>query len=847
MPKVSDLPNAAALTGSEILPLVQQGEAKQVRASDLGAGANARIDQVEAETLAGVSALALASHFNREVLTLRAQLAALKRGALPAVALAARIRNSGWVMEIDVAEADAGGTFDPSKLSLTLFDKGFDEFGRPIVRPRVLEVTEALRLPSPNQAEGYETIAAGVATWRLSLSKQAFAKAKRNANGQTGNSGFDPWLTLAAGWYNVGGQDAPDQDGVTTINNSTEAYPKMALRNLLPPYRLLGQTAKFEVTGETVHAAEGRTFAAMRCDLVGQTSGVVRSKTVAEMIEADAMPKLTNAIPAFQAAFGPEDMTAFTQGEEVRERWRGYPWIGDAPIDSDDGDASLGEFATHTHFADHAGTFPRVYAVVNATAGNDGTGAASTESEGAAAATPFATDKAALLAAWQLNVSAHGRNNQSGIEICFSDETHTLSLLKSVFGDPPANFGAEDVPVAGSWCVYRPVTGATNCILQRAAAARTVPRRTVLRGFAGLDLVGVTSGTPIFIDGGEANDGSYGQEIWIDNSPFIDAQGAASTACGLYRCGKVWMTGCDQPEVGVSGFAFGNVRQNYMLVRDTDCAGRHPPFGFCYAGVHVGWAFNFGEERGPTLSNILPIDNIMLAGVSLVHTSTTGPGMRVGHQMPITAYGVLNLRIESYGTSQGAVQISADGANINSSNFFADYVTVAGNRVNIGYEDTFTMVDNGDPEQQLKKLLIFRRSILGALNTKVDTFQNNGARIHTWNVAYRVGWEFIRLTQADSTISLPSNPGKSEPGAGHWIGEAWPSTMIFVGPDARAQFENYQANHQNPAVVGVGGGDYTPAAGSVFLGVIPADDEACPIDLVGNQRSGAVGALERAA
>lgn len=150
------------------------------------------------------------------------------------------------------------------------------------------------------------------------------------------------------------------------------------------------------------------------------------------------------------------------------------------------------------------------------------------------------------------------------------------------------------------------------------------------------------------------------------------------------------------------------------------------------------------------------------------------------------------------------------------------------------------MTDDGDPEQQLKKLMVVRRSIIRESNTKTDLFQNVAARVHTWNVAFHTGWKYVRRIEADSA-------GGTAPGVGTWSGEAWPATETYVGPDARAQFVDYKADHRTPTVVGVGGGNYMPAAGSVFLNVIPANDEACAVDLYGNARNGAVGAIERAA
>jgi hypothetical protein len=804
---------------------------------------NVRMQLLEAAVSIGAMGFALAQHAQAEMVTLKQRLAAVERGDIAAWALAARIRNHGWTLEIDVAEANRGGTFDVSKLRMISYDKGFNEHCQPCVRPRAIEVTRAMRKASPNQAQLQETVSGGIATWRLSLSKQMFARARTNPRGVTVNSGFDPILYLAEGWYADGGVNAPDQDGLRVQNNSTEAYPAVGVRNYLPPHRLLGATGKFEISGNSVVATEGRVYAAARCDITGVTSGVTRSQIVSAMIASDAYPKLTNAVPVFQANIS---MTPFTQGETVTERWRIYPWIGDTPTDSAAGSYLAGTFCNYPHVANPLGTYGKVYAVVNPSTGSDTTGAASTVSEAAAAATPFLTDRAAWRACLALNVSTYGRNNQSGIELCFSDGlAHTLTLLKTVSGTgTAANFDATEMGVGGTWAIMRPVNGAANCRIARDTgnSGRTVPRRTVLRGFHGLDLVGADTGTTILLDGGEANDGTYGQEVWVDGSPFINSFGTTSTTYGLYRCGMVFMTACGtQPALNARALNPGNLRQEMMLCRDTDfpaVAGWPSPraVGGVVADFSAGGAHL--ETNTTNTNRILPWDNPVMVGFTIRSSNNAAFPLEINRA---TVASGINVLIEIYGVSQSAAMLSGDGQNFRCSNFFFDYFTIVGGRPNIGYEDTFVMADDGDPEQQLKKLMMFRRSILREANTKTELFPPaNGARIHTWNVAHRVGWEYVLFIEADSG-------GATAPGNGNWIGEAWPSTLLFVGPDARSQFENYQASHRAPAVSGAGGGNYTPAAGSVFLNRIPANDEACPIDLIGTPRNGSVGALERAA
>lgn len=833
---------ATARTGA--LADVAAAGAQQVGAVNAVGASN--LLQLQTTASQGAIAVGLAGFLIPEVVTLRQRLADFMRGASPAVCLAARVRKHGWELEIDVLEANANGTFDITRMLLDVFDWGFDANLQLVVRNRKLRCTRARRLPHPNQAQPFRTTLSGITTWRLSLDQPVFAKAKRNAVGETGNTGIDPVLRLDAGWYTVSAVAAGAQDGIYVTNNSEEAYPLDPVRSLLPPSRLLGASARFEVGGNGLDPQQSRPWAAVRFDLTGLSSGVTRTQIVSVMTKSTAYPQRTNAAPCFAAVF---DTTPFTQGAEVELRMRTYPWIGDTPTDSQGG--GIYDFANEVHTVNHAGTFPIVRAFVDASAGNDATGAATTGSEATAMATPFLTSRAALRAAWIVNRSL-GRNNQSGIEIIFKDgQRHRLSLAKAVTGDGLANlafFDANEIAKAGTWCVYRPETGATNCIIERNTAitlGATLPRRTVLRGFTGIDLLGeVGTGPRAFLDGGEVTGSTYGQEVWIDNSPFIDAASTASTVIGMFQCGRVWMTNCNQPALGATPFASGVVPNEFMLVRDTDFADLRQWVGArATAGVSIRSLGGTSLAMVEPAQNVVNLgkpaqDNLVFSGFSLRSNNSSNIVFRFGSQRTITRLGVMNALFEAFGAANlGNVDIGGLG-NIRISNYFWDYVTILGGPTRIGYEDTYTMTDDGDPEQQLKEWLLLRRSIVHEVDLKGDLFQGNGARIHTMNVLHWVGSKYVDILR-------PASGGNTAPGNGSWMGEAWPNTFRYLGPDARSQFVSYAAAFTSAGVNGVGNGDYTPAAGSQFLNRIPAGEEACPFDIIGTPRRGAVGAFER--
>ena len=135
-----------------------------------------------------------------------ATLAVLGVGVLPDGADAAD--PNGWVASATLPD-DGVSTFDPTKITLTVSDPGFDTDGSAVTRTRTITGTAIVRKQYPNQAQRLNSASGGTRTVYFALSDLVYAGSTITA------------ANAAAGYY--GGAAAGSIAGIT--NNSTLAYP----------------------------------------------------------------------------------------------------------------------------------------------------------------------------------------------------------------------------------------------------------------------------------------------------------------------------------------------------------------------------------------------------------------------------------------------------------------------------------------------------------------------------------------------------------------------------------------------------------------------------------------------
>jgi hypothetical protein len=485
----------------------------------------------------------------------------------------------------------------------------------------------------------------------------------------------------------------------------------------------------------------------------------------------------------------------------------------------------------------HGFNLPKVYAY-RSTAGNDGTGVAST-TEATAAAAPFLTEHKALYAAWQVNVAA-GRNHLGGVEIVFADgQDHQLSMVQTS-GFPPATLMTLEDCIAGPCrTVYRPVAGATACrIIQRVSTGEgTLPPLVHVKDFTAIYCPGNTSTICLDARAGQLSP-TYMPDVWVDNCPYTDDGGANTNTIHVHRAGLLYKTRSTDPTVSTQAIrAFGNNMHNVRLVRDCDisqCGGGNPWLVNGVKALLMTGGFSYTDAA---VTNIQFNDGMTFANCEFRRGSASAVMFETGRANSV-GYSLTNVLAESYGHLLGIMRLGGDGQNYDLKNLYRRNVGFYGNRDNDGYEDSFVMTADY-PTQQRKKLYSLTYSSIWEWNNKVDQFQTNGLAIHTWNVSYHVGFAGNAYLKASSDAS-------SAPSRVAWFGRCLGPGEFFLGAYLTGVVVDYQAAN-NPSV-GTGGGNYMPASGSLLLGKTTPATRNTPVDLYNtpwNPAGGALGPIER--
>lgn len=792
------------------------------------ADAEAALSQITNLTNAPYEALELARQNRNRLIDLENQLAGTFGGWITGV----RVHSEGWYIELDMDTSRAGGTFDFSKIMIRSYDWGFNQVGYKLVKERLLGVRALVQNPYPNSATDNITTNGSTTTWRLSLTEQMYDKARIGGNSDVYTE-VNPRLTVMSGFYTYSGNQGPAQS-LNVTNNSTEPYPLPIAHNQYPPFRNLDTSLwTFAVMGNGLAPQFERPFAAARVVITGVSSGQIRTRLCTAVTRTSLFPAQTAKSQEMRVQIAAADMGGFTAGEVINEDWTIYPWIGDTPLQSVIGAYGTAEILPRYT---HGYNCPVVYAYVDNVAGNDTTAVASL-TEATALAAPAATEHRALYLAWQVNAGA-GRNHLGGITIRFigSNRDYQIKMV-ATSGFPPATLMTLEDCIAGpTWTIYETAPGVTGTrLVARASSGEgTLPPRTQIRGFSAIYCAGNTSA--IVMDGrsGQAPmPASYLPDLWINGVPYTDDGGTNYNTIHIYRAGSVYLTGFNSPSVSTYALApFGNVMQNLRLVRDVDVQAPGATIAFCVNGVRINNPRGSVVITDPATTNLLKNDGLALLNLSISSQNGSSVPIEISREV-IKGVAMVNVLVESYNTNLGAMRVGGDGQNVEIKNIFRSNVGTYGNRVNEGYEDSFTMTGTG----QKKKLYTLRNSVIWEWNIKVDTFATNGANIHTWNIAYKTGYNNNVYLRGD-------NNGITVPNRTAWLGRVFGPSEFVHGSWLSGVVNNYQAGAPGTS----GGGDYTPAAGSPLLNKTTIAQRVSPFDLYGlawNPNGGALGPIER--
>lgn len=631
------------------------------------------------------------------------------------------INADGYSADITIEGFVDGGTYDygltgdndptSAKVVFTATSLGYDATGSSTTVSRTIYGTTTMRQAYPNQATLDETESAGDLIIKVALSDYIYAKDTTGV----GNSGTAVTVAIGAGWYTDDGAggttNASNALSVTNVNNqnSTEAYPPVLgqwdiYAGVQNQDRVLDSTYKlaFNARGfiPTSTAKSGIACVIFDCD--GQASSnneqvVVTSETSTERTATGCWAS------SFQATFNSAD---FTDNEDVDCRARVYPAVGDTIMDTDSYTTANEEIRgrnKHTIIVDPDGDLT-VYGVVD-TGGDDGTGVASA-TLGTAQASPFAT--------WG------GAIDGGANEIHFNTGTHL-----AVGATPSARVTSA---TSKGWIIAKPTSGATVTVQFDATAHQYKVERCA---YHGVTIQRETTGG--YLNGDDLN--------WLRfRDCDFDSNGLGSTSVPImFQSLGGFFTNCtgDLDHSFWEFDAFGTTRG---MAQFDGCE-------FNEAGTNIGIMERVYRFVANKCTGQIRISDHAVSGNNLFND-----GMMIEFNKWI-AYEEFNSPINvSLSTDLGhsicgnvlenisAVSIplmtlAADGNTADVNYILIGYNSVAGQRMNVGYNDTGTGAYERIGWTQVGNLV-------EDWNTKHDTFGTpNANRTGGWAVLYGVNFK----------------------------------------------------------------------------------------------------------
>lgn len=712
----------------------------------------------------------------------------------------------------------AGQTFDPTKISLTVSDPGYNGAGSTTVN-RTVTGGEILRRQYSAQAQRQQANDGVTLTVYFSLSEEVYQGSTITA------------AAAAAGYYGASQAGAIN----TRVNASTRAYPKALWAWLnLPQERATGSGFNVEGVAYHRHAMNGRQVA--RVEFIAKdsqgTPNVAATQT-ASSTSLSAFQTKGQIAEAYKAAI---PLANLTQGDLCQVNVKVYPWIGDASSVLDlavDGVAwPTANPQTPLRFLnDKTGGYGGAHAAVKAGAA----GGTVQSSYAAAVGTPYPTINAALAAVQVWNNANKGHNDHSGATVWLMEDSAGAGANHST-----ANSGVaaniNTVAAGQCWTDVRVDTAATGTVKMTMAATRTAT--SLIRWMVDIDH---TAGNGL----------DMGATVNYSLAAFegkLNLAGTTATVPVCYRTGLVYLrnfevvgapTAVGPIPGGVAGAAF---RMQFPLqlgcvMEDIAINKQLLPFGMIGCKTKRCTLFendnsaipNFDSNDGMVIANNLFRDARLASEIGRYKTYSRGLAF------------IQNVIERSVAASSiPALQIGGDDRLLALDNVVITYNTIpgvdTGSRANLAYADAV------GSEGVIKRISL-RFNLLYEYNCKTDTFTTkttSTGRVGNWQGRYGVGFEGNAIVNGDS-----SGAGVVDASGGNWLGEFWPT-----GNGLKVGASNVTFTDNKAGTAGAGGGTYTLTGGSnAAYSRVVAGRAGLAFDLAGasrrNDGSGAAGAYER--
>lgn len=591
-------------------------------------------------------------------------------------------------------------------------------------------------------------------------------------------------------------------------NNASEVSPKPIANWALPDRRVVGNSLRLELVASHRNA---RSRSQVACVEFRATDGIT---TVTQVVSAPSILGLASDLNAVLGYACNLDITSLSAGP-VTANAQVFPWIGGAASVLNSADQSaVREFRPQVFLKNVTLASNPVYIYVNASTGNDTSGAVST-----VAATAEATPCASAAGAVNRAVAVNG--SLDGVEIRFMAGAHVLSTAAIIATRAQAT--AE--------CIFTRDPNATKAgvILQFGATAVRL-RFGAAGGWLRI------KGTTLDRTGAQGFSGEASSRLRVIIEDFVFANNSQNATLFANSDGG-WLggsfTGLTGNSIlgpvaagdhvlmrGVSGDLNGGALQLWNIL---GCNLDRPNLITSGTKSASGAIFAFNKIKGPTGTTC-----IVLAQTS-----------------DVVGCAILQNVLEWTSTQTGHfIGISNDSQVGNGAHIVMHHNTIAGfwnsGRCNLFYDEGSTPRTN--------KLHSFVGNIHCALNTKGDVFR--GANEAGADASSRTGnWAYLYGVGCRSEVSMfmDANSG----GLGTSFAQDYPGLGASIGTSATLRndplFTDYKASTSGPTA-GIGGGDYSLQAGSPAIGRVKAPVLA--FDLAGATRSvtaSAAGAYERLA
>lgn len=726
------------------------------------------------------------------------------------------VTGGGWVAKA-IMPYLALATFDPSKITFTVSDPGYDGTGSTTVT-RTITGTAILRRQY-NAATSRQAANDGIDfTVYFALSDDIF-------DGSTITA-----VSAASGYYG-----AAAAGSVASVTNSSDAaYPKPLFAWLNVQHaRATGSYAVEAVAGHR-YMRNGRQVA--RIEFIAKdTTGNTAATQTASSTSLSSFQTQGQIVEAYKATI---PVTALNQAELCFVNAKVYPWIGDSSAVLDllvDGVNTTGAVTTANcqtplrFLNDKDGTYGGAHVAVKA-------GAAGTVAFGtyaAAVAAPMGTINAALTALQTYNNANKGHNDHSGGTIWLMEDSPGGGANHST-----ANSGVAGnmAGIAAGLCMteVKVDPAATGAVKMTMATTRTTA--DLLHWFVNIDH---TAGNGL--DGSTVpND----KRNAFDNLT-VDLNGTTATVAICYRIGLHYMRNVTFANIGATS---GRTPGNASLTSRTKPA------------LHLGVIFS-GSTANKTIAPFASIgcqyqrvcfNDVDLATITTWESNDGAVFVNnilsdcrelnaIGESQAVSRGKLFlqNVFERATGTT-GCFNIGGDGTSMALANIVEAYNTYPGistdsiGRVNAYYADVAAaqgVIKTGNRVYNLYSLSNSKRDTFTTLTTVTG-------RVGSWRFNYNVGNFGNVVCGGSSGGSAPDLDGAS------WLGEYWPANTYNVG------YANVTWTNNQSGAGGAGGGTYTlTGVTNSAYDQVPSGLAGLGYDLAGvarlNDGTGAAGAYER--